>query len=146
MSKTLRAAVIGAGGIAVHGHIPGYRATEDVQVVTRLLSSRFFQPDTYTSYHAASYWLKFRYPFWWYNLVTALDSLSLIGMPREDEQIKHALGWLVDHQKGKGLWRVSYTSSGEKKTTATLKMQLWVSLAICRVFKRFWCAPLAESG
>lgn len=33
MSKTLRAAVIGAGGIAVHGHIPGYRAAEDVQVV-----------------------------------------------------------------------------------------------------------------
>ena len=33
MSKTLRAAVICAGSIAVHGHIPGYRAAEDVQVV-----------------------------------------------------------------------------------------------------------------
>ncbi|MHB1357652.1 MAG: Gfo/Idh/MocA family protein [Anaerolineae bacterium] len=33
MSKILRAAVIGAGGIAFHSHIPGYRAAQDVQVV-----------------------------------------------------------------------------------------------------------------
>ncbi len=32
MPKTLRAAVIGAGGIAVHGHIPGYRSVPDVEV------------------------------------------------------------------------------------------------------------------
>ena len=128
---------------AVH---PVYRHSVDAKVAAQLLSSRFFQPDTYTSYHAASYWLRFQYPFWWNNLVTALDSISLIGPPRDDAQIKHALGWLVDHQEGKGLWRVSYARPEEKETAATLDMQLWVSQAICRVLKRFWCAPLAESG
>jgi predicted dehydrogenase len=33
MSETLRAAVIGAGAIAFHSHIPGYQATKDVEVV-----------------------------------------------------------------------------------------------------------------
>lgn len=32
MSNTLRAAVIGAGAIAVHGHIPAYQAAPDVEV------------------------------------------------------------------------------------------------------------------
>jgi len=33
MAGTLRAAVVGAGAIAVHGHIPGYQAVPDTQVV-----------------------------------------------------------------------------------------------------------------
>ncbi|MHB9034382.1 MAG: Gfo/Idh/MocA family oxidoreductase, partial [Anaerolineae bacterium] len=32
MSKPFRAAVIGAGAIATHGHIPGYQAAPDVEV------------------------------------------------------------------------------------------------------------------
>jgi hypothetical protein len=128
---------------AVH---PIYRASEAALVGSQLLCSRFFQPDAYTSYHAASYWLRFQYPFWWNNLVTALDSLSLIGLPRENEQINEALQWLVDHQETGGLWRVSYARLRERETASTRDMQLWVSLAICRVFKRFWCAPAAEPG
>jgi hypothetical protein len=122
---------------AVH---PQYRQTEEAQVAANLLKSRFFQPDAYTSYQAASYWVRFEYPFWWNNLVAALDSVSLIGLPREDEQIAQALQWLVDHQEPNGLWRVSYVQAPEdqhqsKKAPA---MQLWITLAICRIFRRLY--------
>ena len=33
MSKTWRAGVIGAGAIAVHGHIPGYQSVPDVELI-----------------------------------------------------------------------------------------------------------------
>jgi hypothetical protein len=120
---------------AVH---PTYRNSEAARTAAELLKSRFFQPDSYTSYQAASYWVRFEYPFWWNNLVTALDSLSRMGLSKDDEQIKLALDWLRDHQEKGGLWRVSYATpqEKEKETAKAREMKLWVSLAICRVFKR----------
>ena len=104
-----------------------------------LLKSRFFQPDVYSSYQDASYWLRFEYPFWWNNLVAALDSLSLLGLPGDDPHVQQALEWLVEHQEQSGLWKVSYARPGEKEkdTLKVHSMKRWVSLAICRVFRRF---------
>ena len=122
---------------AVH---PTYRNSEAARTAACLLKSRFFQPDSYTSYQAASYWVRFEYPFWWNNLVTALDSLSRMGLSKDDEQIKQALDWLRDHQEKGGLWRASYArpKDKEKETAKTREMGLWVSLAICRVFRRLY--------
>jgi hypothetical protein len=122
---------------AVH---PTYRCSEAAQAAAQLLKSRFFQPDVYTSYQAASYWVRFEYPFWWNNLVAALDSLSRIGLSKDDERIKQALDWLSDKQEEGGLWRVSYArpKEQEKQTAKAREMKLWVSLAICRVFSRLY--------
>ncbi|MBN1584508.1 MAG: hypothetical protein JXA89_27630 [Anaerolineae bacterium] len=122
---------------AVHPH---YCHSQAARVAAHLLKSRFFQPDCYTSYQAASYWVRFDYPFWWNNLVTALDSLSLMGFSGHDEQIELALKWLVDHQEESGLWQVSYAKPYEEReaTAQVRKTQFWVSLAICRVFKRLF--------
>lgn len=101
-----------------------------------LLKSRLFQPDAYSSYHAASYWLRFEYPFWWNNLVSALDSISLIGLPREDPQVRKGLIWLAGHQQENGLWKVSYVRTREQETPRVLEMRLWVTFAICRILRR----------
>ncbi len=121
---------------AVH---PEYRHSEAARMAAGLLKSRFFQPDAYTSYHDASYWVRFEYPFWWNNLVAALDSLSLIELSKDDDQIQRALVWLVEHQETSGLWKVSYAKADaqEKDTARVREMKLWVSLAICRVLRRF---------
>jgi hypothetical protein len=118
-----------------------YRQSETARKAAGLLASRFFQPDAYTSYKAASYWVKFQYPFWWNNLVAALDSVSLIGVSRDDENVERALHWLVDNQEECGLWKTSYVKEGDKeKEDAAMKgIKPWVSLVICRVFKRL-CA------
>jgi hypothetical protein len=118
---------------------PRYRHSEAALVAAGLLKSRFFQPDVYTSYQAATYWVRFDYPFWWNNLVAALDSLSLIGLSRDDEQIRRALAWLVDHQQPDGLWRVTYAApeAQESRAAQSRHTHLWVTLAICRVLSRF---------
>ena len=115
-----------------------YRHSDAARTAARLLASRFFQADRYSSYQAASYWLRFEYPFWWNNLVAALDSISWIGLPREDEDIAQALNWLVEHQEASGTWKVTYAKEESKETPKTREMKFWISLAICRIFKRFY--------
>lgn len=120
---------------AVH---PVYGNSAAALTAANLLKSRFFQPDVYTSYQSAGYWVRFEYPFWWNNLLTALDSLSRIGLSEEDEHIRLAVRWLVDHQGESGLWRASYMKAGEeeKETAQVEEMKRWISLAICRVLRR----------
>ena len=38
-------------------------------------------------------WLKFQFPFWWTNLLTALDTLFWLGFSRDDDDIARGLGW-----------------------------------------------------
>jgi hypothetical protein len=120
---------------AVH---PEYRKSQAAKVAADLLASRFFQPDRYSSYKAAGHWLRFDHPFWWNNLVAALDSVSLIGLTKENQQIRKAVDWLIEHQEQDGLWRVSYAQPDVRETETARKRETrrWVSLAICRVMKR----------
>jgi hypothetical protein len=120
---------------AVH---PGHRYSDAAMVAAALLKSRFFESDSYRSYQAASYWVRFDYPFWWNSLVSALDSLSLMGLTNEDVQIRKALAWLAEHQEESGLWKVSYAKTQERESTKVLEMRLWVTLSICRILKRLY--------
>ncbi|MBN1537222.1 MAG: hypothetical protein JW908_10865 [Anaerolineales bacterium] len=115
-----------------------YRQSEAAITAANLLKSRFFQENAYTSYRDASYWVRFEYPFWWNNLVSALDSMSRIGLPRDDAQIQQALQWLVDHQQVDGLWNVTYAKVRVKENVKTREMRYWITLAICRIFRRFY--------
>jgi len=116
---------------------PDYRRRNAVALAARRLKSRFFQPDKYNDRKAAAYWLKFQYPFWWTNLLTALDTLSLLGYGPDDEDVKRGLDWFVDNQQDDGLWLTSYEQAkrvvpSEKEREA----RLWVGLAVARVFVR----------
>ncbi len=97
------------------------------------MKSRFFKPDKYSDRRAVSYWTKFQYPFWWANILTALDSLSFIGFSPDDADVRKGLDWFVAHQEEAGLWPTSYDKGPKAQA-----MDSWVGLAICRVFKRFY--------
>jgi hypothetical protein len=64
-----------------------HRHSEEARAAADLLKSRFFRPDTYPDHAAPSYWLVFSYPFWWTDLLSALDSLARIGLPADDPDI-----------------------------------------------------------
>jgi len=117
-----------------------YRGCKEARKAADLLKSRFFQPDVYTSYKAASFWVRFL--FWWPNLVTSLDSLSLMGYSRDDPDIRKALNWLVENQLSDGLWRVTYVEGTKEgvctRNGQTRERQLWLTLTVARIFKRFY--------
>jgi hypothetical protein len=117
---------------------PRYRKHGAARTAAYLLKSRFFQPDAYNSYRAPTYWVRFEYPFWWNHLVSALDSISLIGVPANEEQIEQARDWFARHQERSGLWKISYVQPDQKEGAKAGEMKYWVSLAICRVLKRLY--------
>lgn len=121
---------------AVH---PTYKKSEEALAAARLLKSKFFKKDNWTSYQHPDNWLKFQYPFWWTNLISALDSLSLMGFSRADKDIENALGWLIEHQEPDGLWKISYSKIHKvPDNNKTFESRLWITLAICRLFSRFY--------
>jgi hypothetical protein len=116
---------------------PQQRHSQDAVHAGRLLKSRFFQADVYSSYQDPGYWLRFEYPFWWNNLVAALDTLAKLGFSAQDEDIRRGLAWLREHQERDGLWKVSYMKPERKVSARGRKIRPWIGLAICRVFKNF---------
>jgi hypothetical protein len=118
---------------------PQYRKSEYVLTAARLLKSGFFKEDNWSSYRHPDHWIRFQYPFWWTNIVSALDSLSLIGLTAEDSDVRNALQWLIENQQESGLWKTSYSRIHRNAAdTRTTDEQLWITLAICRIMKRLY--------
>lgn len=119
---------------------PVRRRSDAALAAASLLKSRFFRQDSYTSYRSADYWVRFDYPFWWNDLVAAMDSLSSMGLSARDAQMKSALDWFVDNQEPDGSWRLSYAGprAGESATAKSRETKAWVTLAICRIFMRLF--------
>lgn len=110
-----------------------YRKAEEAKVAGKLLKSRFFQHDRYPDRRAASFWTKFTFPFWYTDLISALDSLSLLGFTKDDSHIQTALEWLRDRQQENGLWMLTLL-----KGRSIEDLPWWISLTVCRIFKRLY--------
>jgi hypothetical protein len=114
--------------IAAH---PDFKASEQARAAGDLLKSRFFQADKYNDRRGPGYWVKFQYPFWWTNLLTALDTLSMLGHAPDDAAIREGVAWFTRNQQADGLWSTGYGSGAKAGPT-----RLWVGLAVCRVLRR----------
>ena len=95
-----------------------------------LLASRFFKRDPYPDRNTPEYWGRVSYPFWFTDIISALDSLSRMGFPKSDPQIAHALDWLKDRQERNGLFSLKLLRGKDKD------LIYWVCLAVSRIFKR----------
>ena len=112
---------------------PRYRRTREALHAAGLLKGRFFKRDSIPDRGDPSYWTKFSYPYWFTDMLTSLDSLSLMGFPPDDGDIKKGLDWFVKSQKENGSWELAMLRGGGDKN-----LKYWLALAICRVFKRFF--------
>ena len=113
---------------SVHPH---YKKSEEALNAAILLKSKFFKKDNWSSYQHPDNWLRFQYPFWWTNLVSALDSISLMGFSKDDLDIKNALNWLINHQERDGLWKISYSKIHKAPDSEkTFESRLWITIAI----------------
>jgi hypothetical protein len=126
--------------LAAHGH---YRDTAVTRRAGELLKSRFFRRDAYPDRADPSYWLVFSYPYWWTDLLSALDSLAQIGFRAGDPGIARGVAWFIGNQEANGLWN---TGRNRPKHPDS---DLWVGLAICRMLNAIWArgeGPLAASA
>ena len=108
-----------------------YRNFPEAKHAGRILKDSMFKNDNYADRGTSKYWLQFVFPFCYTDLISALDSLSLLGFSEKEPQIEKALSWFVDQQLPTGLWDFSITAGRDKETS-----QLWLALAVCRIIKR----------
>jgi len=109
-----------------------FRKTKEAKFAGELLASRFFKRDKYSDRQAVNYWTRFTFPFWFTDLLSSLDALSYIGFSDDNPPIKEALDWFINNQEENGKWNLKLTKGSDKD------LPLWMGLAICRVFKRFY--------
>lgn len=73
--------------------------------------------------------------FWWPNLVTALDSLSLMVYSKDDVDVRKGLNWLVENQLPNGIWKLDYGKAAKTKSEVSIE-QLWLALKVATIFRR----------
>jgi len=112
---------------------PTYKKSEEVRLAGELLASRFFRTDSYPDRRAPGFWTSFSFPFWFTDLLSSLDSLSQIGFTKENFQVSTGLKRFKDKEQEDGLWRPETRIMAKE-----YDRDFWISLAICRVFKRFF--------
>ncbi|MBI4704907.1 MAG: hypothetical protein HY744_27700 [Deltaproteobacteria bacterium] len=82
-------------------------------------------------------WGQVLFPYWWNNLVCALDVVARIDPPGVARPVAEAVAWLHEHQLPSGLWRLSYSGLHRARDSDRTRAEArWVSLAICRVLVR----------
>jgi hypothetical protein len=130
MTKPFSHLVTGAVLRAFAAH-PKYRQLDEAKAAGNLLESRFFKKDAYPDRGTVAFWTEFSFPFWFTDILSSLDSLSLLGFKIQEPQIKKATDWLINAQNENGLWNVHLVRGKDKD------LNLWIALAICRVIKKF---------
>jgi hypothetical protein len=109
-----------------------FRDREEIRNAGRLLASRFFKSDSYVDRRTPEFWTGFSFPFWFTDLLSALDALSRLGFSPIDPDVGRGLDWFVERQKTDGGWALKIQKGKDKA------LPYWLDLSICRVFKRFY--------
>ncbi|HSV42192.1 MAG TPA: hypothetical protein VLH13_02140, partial [Methanomassiliicoccales archaeon] len=65
------------------------------------------------------------------DLVSSFDSLSLIGVPKDDVQVRKAMGRMCSRQRPDGVFELALLMPRGHEVNR------WVSYASCRCLKRF---------
>jgi len=108
--------------------------SEEARSAGRLLAARFFKRDYYIDRGDPDFWWRVSFPFWFTDIVSALDSLSRMGFNPRDPAVANALAELKARQLKDGSFDLKLLRTRDKE------LALWVGYAMCRVFKRFYSA------
>jgi hypothetical protein len=110
---------------------PQYRKTYESLHAGDLMISRLFKNDKFSDRRDKKYWERVSYPFWFTDIVSTMDSLSLLGYTIKNKQLKHAFNFFIEKQNEYGLFDLKLLKVKDKD------LKYWIALAICRSFKRF---------
>jgi hypothetical protein len=112
---------------------PAYRNSNPAQAAADVLAAGLFQRDNYPDRGSPAFWTKFSFPFWFTDVLSALDALSLIGMSIQDPRIGKAVDWFIERQGHDGVWHLDLLRMKRESDA-----DLWITLAVCRVLRRLF--------
>ena len=110
---------------------PRWHQVPDVRGAAELLAGRLFKRDRYGDRGDASYWERASFPFWFTDIVSALDTLSRLELSPRSAPIVHARKRLSELQRDDGTFALKLLRAKDKD------LPWWICLAVCRSLHRW---------
>jgi hypothetical protein len=95
---------------------PQRRASREARRAAELLATRFLQPDRYEDRKAPAYWEIIAEPRFYTDALDALDTVTAIGLGKENSGVRTAEAYLRARQARDGLW---YPGTPAKSTSGS---------------------------
>lgn len=95
-----------------------------------LLADRIFTSDKYSDRRGVEYWTKFTYPYHWTDLLSTIDTLTLLGM-RHHPKINEITQWFQKKQLDDGTYNVNVMAGAKYKDVT-----YWITLHYLKVLNR----------
>jgi hypothetical protein len=80
------------------------RASREARRAAELLATRFLQPDRYPDRKAPGFWEVLTEPRFYTDVLDALDTVTAIGLGKENSGVRTAEAYLRSRQSSDGLW------------------------------------------
>jgi hypothetical protein len=95
-----------------------------------LLADRVFTRDKYSDRRGVEYWTKFTFPYHWTDILSTIDTLTLLGI-NDHPKITEILHWFENHRQENGIYDVSVMAGAKYKD-----VKYWMTLQYLNVLKR----------
>src|SRR3954454_20051442 len=125
------------------------RVSREARRAAELLATRFLQPDRYEDRKAPSFWEILTEPRFYTDVLDALDTITAIGLGKENSGVRTAEAYLRSRQSGDGLWYPGPPAKGDgissKVAPPTLRgdgkdkeidAAIWLTLRVLVVLRR----------
>ena len=96
-----------------------------------LLADRVFTRDKYSDRQEVEYWTKFTYPYHWTDILSTIDTLTLLGI-KNHPKINKIEQWFERHKQENGTYQIDIMAGAKYKD-----VKYWITLQYLKVLKRF---------
>ena len=83
---------------------PSRRSSREARRAAELLATRFLQPDRYPDRKAPMYWEQLGEPRFYVDMLDALDTVTAVGLGKENSGVRTAEAYVRGRQSPDGLW------------------------------------------
>jgi hypothetical protein len=124
------------------------RSSREARRAAELLATRFLQPDRYEDRKAPAFWELLTEPRFYTDVLDGLDTITAIGLGKENSGVRTAEAYLRSRQGGDGLWYPGPPAKLEGPAAARLGAEkskdkdkdvdaaIWLTLRVLVVLRR----------
>jgi hypothetical protein len=114
------------------------KTSREARRAAELLATRFLQPDRYPDRKAPNHWELIAEPRFYIDVLDALDSVTAVGLGKENSGVRTAEAYLRGRQMDEGLWYPGPPGKVVAKTLAPKDKEaaLWLTLRVLLALRR----------
>ena len=112
-------------------------SSREARRAAELLATRFLQPDRYPDRKAPAHWEDIAEPRCFVDVADALDSVTSVGLGKENSGVRTAEAYLRGRQTEDGFWYPGPTGKVSEETTdKDRELAVWLTLRVLVMLRR----------